>query len=363
MFVRLPTSFLPLEDQGSAQLQFAIPPGASQTRTVAAAKAIERYFLGPEKANATVVYTVIGSSQAGTGQNTGRGFLALTPWDQRKGARNTAAAITRRATRNLSALRDVQFFALNPPPVRGLGQSSGFTMELLNTGGLSRDAFAGVRDRLLAAAERDPMLTAVRLSNLTDNPTLQVGEDQLKIGALGIAQADVDATLSAAWGGAYVNDFIDRGRVKRVYVQGDAPYRSRPEDLGNWYVRSSSGEMAPFSSFATTSWNRAPASLSRFNGVSSYEFQGQAAPGVSSGAAMERIAARAGQSPGVSVAWSGLSYQERLSGSQAPLLYALSLLVIFLCLADLYESWSIPFSVMLVIPLGLFGESAAVTLR
>ena len=362
-FFRLPTSFLPSEDQGFAQIQFTLPPGATQSRTLAAALAIEHYFQGPEKKNLGAMFVVVGSNQAGSGQNAGRGFLSLAPWDQRKGSENNSMAITTRATRSLSSLRDVQFFALSPPAVRGLGQSGGFTMELLNTGSLSRDAFKAARDHILAAAQKDPALTAVRLSTLEDNPTLQVNEDQARIGALGVAQADVDSTLSAAWGGNYVNDFVDRGRVKRVYVQGDAPYRSRPEDLANWYVRSSTGAMTPFSSFASTSWGQAPSTLGRYNGVPSYEFQGDAAPGKSSGAAMDRIAQIAGQERGVSVDWSGLSYQERLSGGQAPYLYALSLLVVFLCLAALYESWSIPFSVLLVIPLGLLGAAVAVSLR
>jgi len=364
IFVRLPTSFLPVEDQGVAQLQYTLPPGATQSRTVAAARAITRYFLEKERANTAAVYTVIGSNQAGSGQNAGRGFLSLAPWDERKGSQNTAEAITRRATQEIGRqLRDVQFNALNPPPVRGLGQSSGFTLELLNTGGLSREEFKARRDTLLAAASSDPTLAQVRQNSLEDTPTLAIDIDQEKVGALGIGQASVDTTLSTAWGGVYVNDFVDRGRVKRVYVQGDAPYRSRPEDLDNWYVRTSAGTMAPFSAFAHARWNRTPNTLTRFNGVSSYEIQGQAAPGKSSGDAMKRIAALAAELPGTSIAWSGLSYQEQLSGGQAPYLYGLSLLVVFLCLAALYESWSIPFAVMLVMPLGLIGATLAVLLR
>ena len=364
VFLRLPTSFLPVEDQGIAQLQFTLPPGATQSRTVAAAQTIEHYFLVQEKANTAAVFTVIGSNQAGSGQSAGRGFLALAPWDDRKGQDNTAEAITRRASKALgSQMRDVQFNALNPPPVRGLGQSSGFTLELLNSGGLSREAFKAQRDKLLAAATSDPALGQVRQNTLEDTPTLAISIDQEKVGALGIDQASVDATLSTAWGGTYVNDFVDRGRVKRVYVQGDAPYRSRPEDLSNWFVRTGTGAMAPFSSFAHIDWNRTPNTLTRFNGLPSYEIQGQAAEGKSSGDAMSRIAAIAAELPGTSIAWAGLSYQERLSGGQAPYLYGLSLLVVFLCLAALYESWSIPFAVMLVMPLGLVGATLAVLLR
>ena len=364
VFLRLPTSFLPVEDQGIAQIQYTLPPGATQSRTLAAAKAIEDYFLNSEKANVGALYTISGQGQGGAGQNAGRGFVSFAPWDERKGKDNAASAITQRATKALSGkLRDVQFFALNPPAVRGLGQSSGFTLELLNTGRLSQAEFKARRDALIAAASDDPVLASVRNSGLEDNPTLNVNMDQSRIGALGLSQSAVDSTLTTAWGGNYVNDFVDRGRVKRVYVQGDAPYRSRPEDLANWYVRSDNGEMAPFSSFATTSWGQAPATLNRFNGVSSYEIQGQAAPGKSSGDAMTRIAQLAAEQPGTGVAWSGLSYQERLSGGQAPYLYVLSLLVVFLCLAALYESWSVPLSVMMVIPLGLVGAAIAVALR
>jgi multidrug efflux pump len=363
MFWKLPTSFLPSEDQGIAQIQFTLPPGATQARTVAAAKTIEQQFLGPEKANVRAVYTVIGQGQGGSGQNAGRGFMSFKPWDERKGAQNSAAAITQRANRALASMRDVQFFALNPPPVRGLGQSSGFTLELLNTGGLSREDFKARLDQLLNEARSDPILTSVRQNSLADNPTLKVDIDPEKAGALGLSQAQVDSTLTAAWGGAYVGDFVDRGRVKRVYVEGDAAYRSRPEDLGAWQVRTANGEMAPFSAFARTRWTQAPTTLSRFNGVSSYEIQGDAASGKSTGEAMDHIAAIAAKLPGVSVAWSGLSYQERLSGGQAPLLYGLSLIVVFLCLAALYESWSVPLSVLMVIPLGLFGAALAVALR
>jgi multidrug efflux pump len=363
VFLRLPTSFLPVEDQGAAQLQFTLPPGATQARTLEAAKVIERYFLGREKHNVGDMFTVLGGNQAGTGQNAGRGFLHFTPWDDRKGKENTAQSIVQRATQQLSNLRDVQFFALNPPPVRGLGQSSGFTMEIENLGHLSRQAFKAAVDDIVAEARNDPVLSGVRKNTLEDNPTLNVQIDAEKAGALGLSQAQVDQTLTAAWGGNYIGDFVDRGRVKRVYVQGDATYRSRPEDLASWFVRGSSGGMAPFSAFAQMNWSKAPTTLTRFNGQSSYEIQGDAAQGRSTGQAMDHMAAIVAKHPGLSVEWSGLSYQERLSGGQAPILYALSLLVVFLCLAALYESWSVPFSVLLVIPLGLIGAALAVALR
>jgi multidrug efflux pump len=272
--------------------------------------------------------------------------------------------MTKRATGEVGRqLRDVEFFALAPGAVRGLGQSNGFTMELLNTGGLTREEFKAARDKLLAAARNDPALASIRMGTLEDNPNLHVTVDDEKLGALGITSTVADDTLATAWGGRYVNDFVDRGRVKRVYVQGDAPYRSRPEDLALWSVRGSSGQMAPYTSFAKVGWETAPSTLARFNGVASYEFNGQAAEGKSSGDAMNRIAELAGQIPGTSVDWSGLSYQERLTGGQAPYLYALSMMVVFLCLAALYESWSIPIAVLLIVPIGLVGAALAVVLR
>ena len=365
LFYRLPTSFLPVEDQGAAQVQYTLPPGATQARTLAVQRTVENYFMTQEARNVRAIFTVSGSAGGGSGggQNVGRGFVALQPWDQRRGAENNADAITRRATRELGRLRDVEFFATVPPAVRGLGQSNGFTLELQNTGGLTYQQFKAARDRLVGMARADPALAAIRLSGLEDVPTLHVDWDAAAMRTLGIAQEDVNTTLSTAWGGRYVNDFIDRGRVKRVFVMGDAPYRAAPDDLNQWYVRTSTGTMAPFSSFARTSWSQAPTTLSRFNGISAYELQGQAAPGRSSGEAMNRMEELAAQLPGVSVQWSGLSYQERLSSGQAPYLYAISLLVVFLCLAALYESWSIPVAVLLVVPLGLVGAIFAVTLR
>jgi multidrug efflux pump len=362
-FFALPSSFLPNEDQGRAGLQFTLPAGATLERSLEAATAIENYFMTTADKNIDSVYLIAGSGPGGAGQNAGRGFVNLAPWDERKGAENSAMAVTQRATRDLASLRDVEFFALNPPPVRGLGQSGGFTMQFLNSGGLPREQFRERRDQLLEAARNDPILSSVRQNELADNPTLEVLIDQEKVGALGLNQGQVDSTLSAAWGGIYINDFIDRGRVKRVFVQGDGQYRSRPEDLANWFVRGGNGQMVPFSSFAETRWGTAPTTLARFNGVPSYQIEGQPASGESSGTAMDRMMELAQQFPGITVAWSGLSFQERLSGGQAPLLYGISLLVVFLCLAALYESWSIPLAVLLVIPLGLLGATVAVWLR
>ena len=365
LFVRLPSSFLPTEDQGSALVQFRLPPGATQPRSLEVQKELESYFLGPEGKNVETIFTVSGTGGGGSpgGQNSGLGFLALKDWGDRPGDENSAGAIVGRASAALSGLRDAQVFALVPPAIRGLGQSNGFTMELRNTDNLPQADFAAAKDRLIAAAAKDPLLAGVRATELPDNPTLKVDFDQQKLAVLGLSSTDVSQTLSAAWGGVYVNDFIDRGRVKRVYVQGDADSRATPDDLSQWFVRGRSGQMAPFSSFATESWSTAPTTLSRFSGVPSFEIQGQAAPGTSSGQAMDRIAQLAGEIPGTDVAWSGLSYQERQSSGQAPLLYGLSLLVVFLCLAALYESWSIPIAVLLIIPLGLVGAVVAVTLR
>ena len=364
LFLRLPTGFLPTEDQGTALVQFQLPAGATQARTTAVQREVEQYFYTQETANTKTMFTVAGGGGGGTsGQNTGQGFIALAPWEDRKGKENNADAIVARAGAAFRGERDAQVFALVPPAIRGLGQSNGFTMQLQNSSGMSQTEFAAAREKLLAAARADPALASIRLTELPDVATLQVNVDQQKLSALGLSQTTVNSTLSTAWGGQYVNDFVDRGRVKRVFVQGDAPYRSSPSDLSQWFVRGSTGAMAPFSAFAQTSWSQAPTTLSRFNGIPSYEFSGSGAPGTSSGEAMEKIAALAGKIPGTTVAWSGLSFQERLSSGQAPILYGLSLLVVFLCLAALYESWSIPVAVLLVIPLGLVGAVLAVTLR
>ncbi|MFV0623863.1 efflux RND transporter permease subunit [Sphingomonas sp. ac-8] len=363
LFVRLPTSFLPTEDQGAALVRYQLPAGATRGRTEAVQRAVEDYLFTYERDNIRTLLTVSGGGGGASGQNTGQGYMNFVDWSEREGKENGADAIVARASAAFRNLRDAQIFALVPPAIRGLGQSSGFTMELQNTSGMSAEKFAEARDKLLAAANADSSLQGVRLSELPDVATLKVDLDQQKLSALGLNQNDVNATLSTAWGGRYVNDFIDRGRVKRVYVQGDAPYRAEPSNLNQWFVRTNDGSMAPFSSFAQTSWAVAPTTLSRFQGLPSYEFQGDAAPGTSSGEAMDRMAELAADIPGVGVAWAGLSFQERLSSGQAPLLYGLSLLVVFLCLAALYESWSIPVAVLLVIPLGLIGAVFFVTLR
>jgi multidrug efflux pump len=365
MFMRLPTGFLPTEDQG-AGIQFRLPAGATQGRTMEVQAQIEKYFKEKEGKNVDTMFTAAGGGGGGgaSGQNTGQGFVSLTDWSERKGTENGADAIVARATAAFRNFRDAQVFATVPGAIRGLGQSNGFTMELQNSSGMSHDQFVAARDKLLAAATKPtPILSTVRLSDLPDVATLKVDIDPAKLSAFGLDQSQVNSTLSTAWGGRYVNDFVDRGRVKRVYVQGDAQFRDTPDSINQWFVRTNDGQMTPFSSFANTSWSTAPTTLSRFQGIPAFEFQGQAAAGRSSGEAMNRMAELAAEIPGTSVAWAGVSYQERLAGGQAPLLYAISLIVVFLCLAALYESWSIPVAVLLVIPLGLVGAVFAVTLR
>ena len=364
LFVRLPTGFLPSEDQGSAFTQFRLPAGATMTRTIEVQRAVENYFLkGPDSKNVKTYFTVAGGGQGAAGQNTGQSFINLADYDKREGKENSADTIVQRASGAFRGLRDAQVFALVPGAIRGLGQSSGFTVELQNTSGMSSEDFQAARDRLLGEASADSKLATVRPSELPDVASLRVDINQERLAALGLSSGDVNSTLSTAWGGRYVNDFIDRGRVKRVYVQADAPYRAAPSDIDQWFVRNNQGGMVPFSSFARTAWMTTPTSLARFQGYPSYELQGQGAPGVSSGDAMQRIEAMASNIPGISIAWSGQSYQERLSSGQAPILYAISLIVVFLCLAALYESWSIPVAVLLVVPLGLVGSIFAVTLR
>jgi multidrug efflux pump len=364
LFLRLPTGFIPNEDQGGAFVQFRLPAGATTTRTKEVQQEVENYFLrGPEKKNIKTYFTVAGGGQGAAGQNTGQAFINLADYDKRHGKANSADAVTERASGAFRGLRDAQVFALVPGSIRGLGQSNGFTVELQNTSGMSSEEFAAARDRLLGAASSDPMLASVRPTELPDVASLKIEVNQQRLAALGLSSGDVNSTISTAWGGRYVNDFIDRGRVKRVFVQADAPYRAAPRDIDQWFVRNSQGDMVPFSSFSQTSWTTTPTSVSRFLGYPSYELQGQGAPGVSSGQAMDRIEQLASTIPGISVAWAGQSFQERLSSGQAPILYGISLIVIFLCLAALYESWSIPLAVILVIPLGLVGAIFFVTLR
>jgi multidrug efflux pump len=364
LFLRLPTAFLPEEDQGAVLAQFTLPVGATQSRTLDVAKQVEHHFMVDEKKNVDVVFVVAGFSFAGAGQNAGLSFVHLKNWSDRSGTTNHAAAIAQRAMKSFSQIRDAQVFALVPPAVQELGNSSGFDVEMEDRGGVGHDALMQARNQFLGLANRDPLLAGVRPNGLDDTPQLHIDIDQEKATALGLSLADINNTLSIAWGGLFINDFIDRDRVKQVLMQADAPYRMAPEDLNRWYVRSSSGEMAPFSSFATSRWLLGPAKLERYNGVGSMEIQGQPAPGQSSGTAITEVEKLFQKLPkGIGLEWTGLSYQEQQAGSQAYALYGISVLVVFLLLAALYESWSIPLTVLLVIPLGIVGAILAATLR
>jgi len=364
VFTRLPGSFLPNEDQGSVMLQATLPAGATSSRTEAVNQQIVDWFLKEEKDNVEVVFTINGFNFSGAAQNAGMAFIKLKNWDQRPGAENSAEAIAARATAALSGIRDAQIFALTPPSVPGLGQNSGFTYELLASGGTPRSQLETLRDTLLEKASHRPEMAAVRSNVLPQMPQLQVDIDINKAVVLGLAPADITDTLPGAWGGAYINDFIDRDRVKRVYMQGDAPFRSAPGDLDKWFIRNADSGMTPFSAFATTRWTVGPESLNRYNGSAAFEIQGQNAEGYSSGEAMAALEALQEQlPPGTTGAWSGLSLQEKQAGGQSTALYAISILIVFLCLAALYESWEVPFSVLLTVPLGVLGTVLAVSLR
>jgi multidrug efflux pump len=364
LLVKMPSGFLPQEDQGIAMVIWTLPSGATLKRTQAVAKTVEQHYLGVEKANVDSIFTVSGFSFIGQGQNVGMAFVELKDWDERPGKANSADAISGRATGMLSQVRDAFIFALTPPAIQGLGQSQGFDFQLQATGGTSRAELEAARDQLLGMAAQDKKLVAVRRGDLPETSQLKIDIDHAKAAAHGVAPNDITSTLTAAWAGVYINDFIDRGRVKRVFMQGDGQFRSKPEDLYDWYVRGATGMMTPFSAFASTHWTSGAESLSRYNGLASYQIQGMGAPGVSSGAAMDEIEGLASQlPPGTTHAWSGLSYEERLASGQTLMLYAISILVIFLCLAALYESWSVPFSVLLVIPLGIVGAVLAATVR
>jgi len=364
LFVRLPTGFLPDEDQGFIFNLITLPAGTTQPATLKVAQDVAKYYLAEEKTNVDFVFAVAGFSFAGSGQNTGMAFTHLTDWSERKGAKNKSSSIANRAMMHFFPLRDAQVFAITPPSVQELGNATGFDLQMEDRGNLGHEGLIAARNQFLGLAARDPLLLGVRPNSLDDTPQLHVDIDQAKASALGVSLADIDTTLSAAWGSSYINDFIDRGRVKRVYMQGDAPYRMTPQDLDRWYVRSANGTMAPFSSFATSRWTIGPASLTRYNGLPAIELQGQGAPGVSTGTALAEMRKLAQQLPKeIGIEATGLSYQEELSGSQAPALYALSILVIYLCLAALYESWAIPLSVMLVIPLGVIGALIATWAR
>jgi len=360
LFLRLPGGFLPDEDQGIVIALVQGPAGATSARTDKGLDLIRDHFLKEEAGNVKGVFTINGFSFAGAGQNSGLAFMPLNDWSDRPGRKNAASSIVGRAMGVFSQYRDGLIFAITPPAVQELGNATGFDLQLVDTGGIGHERLLQARNMMLGMAMQDKRLVGVRPNALDDAPQLKVDIDQDKAKALGLDLASVNSTIATAWGGSYVNDFIDRGRVKRVYVQADAPYRLTPEDIANLFVRGPTGTMTPFTAFSTLSWAQAPVQLTRYNGLPSMEILGSPAPGTSTGdamAAMEAIHAKL--PPGTQLEWTGLSYEERLSGGQAPALYALSLLIVFLCLAALYESWSVPISVILVVPLGVLGALLA----
>ncbi|EAO0155974.1 efflux RND transporter permease subunit [Salmonella enterica] len=365
LFLRLPTSFLPEEDQGVFLTMIQLPSGATQERTQKVLDQVTHYYLNNEKANVESVFTVNGFSFSGQGQNSGMAFVSLKPWEERNGEENSVEAVIARATRAFSQIRNGLVFPFNMPAIVELGTATGFDFELIDQGGLGHDALTKARNQLLGMVAKHPdLLVRVRPNGLEDTPQFKLDVDQEKAQALGVSLSDINETISAALGGYYVNDFIDRGRVKKVYVQADAQFRMLPGDINNLYVRSANGEMVPFSTFSSARWIYGSPRLERYNGMPSMELLGEAAPGRSTGEAMSLMENLASQLPnGIGYDWTGMSYQERLSGNQAPALYAISLIVVFLCLAALYESWSIPFSVMLVVPLGVVGALLAASLR
>ncbi|WP_130834253.1 efflux RND transporter permease subunit [[Erwinia] mediterraneensis] len=365
LFLRLPSSFLPEEDQGLLLAQAQLPAGATQQRTQKVMDQITDYFLTKEKDTVQSVFTVNGFGFSGRGQNTGIAFVSLKPWDERASSDMKVPAIAGRAMQALGAIKDAMVIPFNLPAIIELGNATGFDFQLIDQANLGHEKLTQARNQLLGMVAQHPdTLVGVRPNGLEDTPQYKLIIDQEKAQALGVALSDINTTLRASWGGTYVNDFIDRGRVKKVYVMGEAQSRMLPEDIGKWYVRNNVGEMVPFSAFSSARWQYGSPRLERYNGLPSMEILGQAAPGKSSGDAMALMEELASQLPtGIGYDWTGMSYQERLSGNQAPALYAISLIVVFLCLAALYESWSIPFSVMLVVPLGVVGALLFTTLR
>ncbi|MBR0662735.1 efflux RND transporter permease subunit [Roseomonas hellenica] len=360
MFLRLPSAFLPDEDQGTAFVQVISPPGATTERTQRTLDEITRYVREQESGVVASIFSINGFSFSGRGQNAGMAFLSLRDWKQRPGAQNGVQALTQRIMARFANYQDAMVFAFAPPAITELGNATGFTFELLDRGGLGHAALMNARNQLLGMAAQSPVLAGVRPNGQSDEAQFRLVIDWEHASALGLSISDINTTLSAAWGATYVNDFMDRGRVKRVYMQGEASARMLPGDLDRWFVRNASGQMVPFSAFGRAEWGYGSPRLERYNGVASIEIAGAPAPGYTSGQAMaemERLVAQL--PPGFGFDWSGISYEERLSGSQAPALYALSLLIVFLCLAALYESWSIPAAVMLIVPLGIFGAVAA----
>jgi multidrug efflux pump len=364
LFLRLPTAFLPDEDQGFIICQIQLPAGATQDRTIQVIRQMEKHFLEQETKTVEAIITVAGFSFAGRGQNMGLAFVKLKDWKLRKSPDLKAPAVAGRAMKAFSQIRDGLAFAFSPPAVIELGQANGFDFQLQDRGGLGHEKLMEARNQLLGMAMKNPKLIAVRPNGQDDSPQFKLDIDDVRAGAQGVSLTDINNVLATAWGSSYVNDFIQNGRVKKVYLQADARYRMLPEDINSWYVRNNRGEMVPFSAFSTAHWQHGSPRLERYNGLPSVEIMGQAAPGISTGEAMAEMEKMAAQLPvGLGYEWTGLSYEEKQAGRQAPALYAISLLVVFLSVAALYESWSIPFVNLLMLPLGLLGAVTAVTLR
>jgi len=364
IFLKLPTAFLPDEDQGFIVCQVQLPAGATRERTLKVIEQMEKHFLEKETKTVDSLITVAGFSFAGRGQNMGLAFVRLKDWKLRKSPDLKAKAVAGRAMGEFSKIRDGMAFAFSPPAVIELGQANGFDLQLQDRGGLGHEKLMEARGQLLGMAMKNTKLVAVRPNGQDDSPQFKLEIDDVRAGALGVSLTDVNSILATAWGGSYVNDFIQNDRVKKVYLQGAAPYRMLPDDINSWYVRNKQGEMVPFSSFATARWQYGSPRLERYNGIPSVEIMGQAAPGISTGEAMEEMEKMVAQLPtGIGYEWTGLSYEEKKAGAQAPALYAISLLVVFLSVAALYESWTIPFVNLLMLPLGLVGAVVAVKLR
>jgi len=364
LFTRVPSSFLPDEDQGFLFVQAIAPPGATQNRMSEVLAQVREHFLVDEKDAVESVFTVAGFNFAGPGQNSGLAFVKLRNWSERPGAANRAKAVAGRAMGSFGRIKDALVFAFVPPAVFELGNATGFDFELVDRANVGHARLLQARNQILGAASKSPILTGVRPNGLDDEPQYRLKIDREKASALGVSIASINDTLSAGWGSQYVNQFVDRGRIKRVFVQGDAAFRMLPENFADWFVRNAQGAMVPFSAFTTGSWGFGPPKLERHNGASSYEILGSPAPGYSTGAALREMEQLAKDlPPGVDYEWTGLSFEERQAGAQAPALYALSLIVVFLCLAALYESWSIPVAVMMVVPLGVVGAILATLVR
>ena len=359
-FLRVPGGFLPNEDQGIAFAQVTAPPGATADRTQRALDELGRYLREEEAGVVDSLFAINGFSFGGRGQNSGLGFITLRDWDARRGAENGVAALTARINARFGGYQDALIVASSPPAVRELGNATGFAFQLLDRGGQGHGALMAARDQLLSLATASPVLTRVRANGLNDEAQFRLIVDWERASALGLSVTEINTTLATAWGATYVNDFMDRGRVKRVFMQGNHESRMTPNDLDRWFVRNAQGQMVPFSAFGRTEWGFGSPRLERFNGIGSREIQGQPAAGFTTGQAMDEMERLAAQLPaGFGFEWSGLSFQERQSSGQAPALYALSLIVVFLCLAALYESWSIPTAVMLAVPLGVLGAVVA----